>query len=254
MTYYDDLTKDEKRVSVFKEAIIQKAHGITYDLGTGSGIMASFASPYAKKVYAFEINPLVIKRYSENLLKNFDNIILIEADLTTYNYNEKPDVVICEMLDTALIDEEQVPVINNVLGYAKKDTIFIPQSTYDTIKIGFSNILHITYKEDETIHFETFSKEIKYNSVDFSNKITPEVEKNIEITIDKSGEINTLLITTYTCLNEKLITEPTPMLNPPLLIPVNLLKVSKGDVVLINLKYIMGGGLNTIKANIRKIV
>ena len=111
MTYYDDLTKDEKRVSVFKEAIIQKAHGITYDLGTGSGIMASFASPYAKKVYAFEINPLVIKRYSENLLKNFDNIILIEADLTTYNYNEKPDVVICEMLDTALIDEEQVPVI-----------------------------------------------------------------------------------------------------------------------------------------------
>jgi predicted RNA methylase len=254
MTYYDDLTKDQRRVSIFKEAIVQKAYGITYDLGTGSGILASFASPYAKKVYAFEINPLVIKRYSKELLKNFGNIILIEADLTSYVYVEKPDVVICEMLDTALIDEEQVQVINNVLEYTKENTTFIPKSTYDTIQVGYSNILNITYKEDDNIQFNSLSKEVKYNCVDFSNKINPEFEEDITVTIDNSGEINSLLITTYTCVSEGLITGPTPMLNPPLLIPVNKINVSKGDIVIIDLKYVMGGGLNTIKANIRRIV
>lgn len=254
MTYYDDLTKDERRVSIFKEAIINNAHGITYDLGTGSGILASLASPYAEKVYAFEINPLVIKRYSKELLDNYDNLILIEADLTSYVFIEKPDVVICEMLDTALIDEEQVQVINNVLDYTKENTIFIPKSTYDTVQLGYSNILHITYKEDENIRFKSLSNEVKYNSVDFSNKINPQFDKDIKIIIENSGEINSLLITTYTCVSEELIIGPTPMLNPPLLIPVNNLKVSKGDMIKINLKYIMGGGLNTIKANIRRII
>lgn len=254
MTYYDDLTKDEKRVSIFKEAIVQNTYGITYDLGTGSGILASFASPYAKKVYAFEINPLVIKRYSKELMDNYDNVVVIEADLTNHVYVEKPDVVICEMLDTALIDEEQVPVINNVLDYAKDNTIFIPKSTYDTVQLGFSEISHITYKEEDNIPFNSLSNEVKYNCTDFSKKIDPIFEKKIKINIEKSGDINSLLITTYTCVDKGLITGPTPMLNPPLLIPVNNLKVYQEDIVLINLKYVMGGGLNTIKANIRKVI
>ena len=44
MTYYDDLVNDKKRVSAFKKAIDAKANGITYDLGTGSGILATIAS------------------------------------------------------------------------------------------------------------------------------------------------------------------------------------------------------------------
>lgn len=254
MTYYDDLTKDEKRVSIFKEAIIKYSHGIVYDLGTGSGILASFAAPHAKNVYAFEINPLVIKKYSKDLLRAYENITIIEADLTDYDFCEKPDVIICEMLDTALIDEQQVPVINNVLKYAKEDTIIIPKSTYDTIRVGFSNRSHITYKEDENTCFKSFSEEIKYNCVDFSKQTNPGFEKDIQISIRADGEINSLLITTYTCVTEDLITGPTPMLNPPLLVPVNNLEVNDGDMINVNLKYMMGGGLNTIKANIRKII
>lgn len=254
MTYYDDLTKDEKRVSIFKEAITQKAHGITYDLGTGSGILASFAAPYAEKVYAFEINPLVIKKYSEELLKAHENITIIEADTTDYAFVEKPDVIICEMLDTALIDEQQVPAINNALHYTKKDTIIIPKSTCDTIQVGFSNRSHITYKEDENTIFKSFSEEIKYNTVDFSKQTNPEFEKDIKMTVNKSGQLNSLLITTYTSVTEDLITGPTPMLNPPLLIPVKTLEVKESETIIINIKYTMGGGLNTIKANIRKVI
>lgn len=254
MTYYDDLTKDEKRVSIFKEAITNNAHGITFDLGTGSGILASFASKYAKKVYAFEINPLVIKKYTKNFLEPYENVTIIEADASICKFDQKADVIICEMLDTALIDEEQALVINNVLNYTNENTIFIPKSTYDTISIGNSKISHITYKEDESTEFIPYSYEIKYNEVDFSKKIKTQFKKDIEIDVNKSGKINCILITTYTLVTDKLIIGPTPMLNPPLLIPLNETQVNKGDKVIIYIEYTMGGGLNTIRANIKRIV
>ena len=150
-----------------------------------------------------------------------------------------------------LIDEEQVPVINNVQNYTKKDTIFIPHSTYDTIQIGTSTIKHITYKEYGNVEFKSLSDEITYNEVIFSETINPNFNKEIQIKARNKGLINTLLITTYTRVTEELITEPTPMLNPPLLIPLNEKKVDKGDLIIINLEYIMGGGLNTIKTNIK---
>ena len=112
MTYYDDLTKDKKRVNSFKRAIYEKTSGITYDLGTGSGILAQLAANHAKKVYALEQNPFIIKSTKKNLSK-YDNIELIKTDASRYEFPEKADTIICEMLDTALIDEEQVPVINN---------------------------------------------------------------------------------------------------------------------------------------------
>jgi predicted RNA methylase len=43
------------------------------------------------------------------------------------------------------------------------------------------------------------------------------------------------------------------MLNPPLLIPIEELRVKKHDTITINLNYIMGGGLNTIRTEIKEI-
>ena len=197
MTYYDDLIKDKKRVSIFKKSILQNAKGITYDLGTGSGILASFASEKADWVYAFEINPLVIKRYTKKFLENYPNVRIVEADASKYNFTEKPDVIICEMLDTALIDEEQVPVMNNIQNYTKDDTIFIPHSTYDTIQVGTANIKHITYEEYGNVKFQSLSDEITYNEVNFSEKINPKYKNNIKIKTNSQGIINSLLITTH---------------------------------------------------------
>lgn len=251
MTYYDDLIKDKKRVSVFRKAIDDNAHGITFDLGTGSGILAIFASKHAQKVYAFEINPLVINHYARANLEKYDNVTLMEADVTSCEFKEQPDVVICEMLDTALIDEEQALAINNVLKYSKKDTVFIPQSTYDTIKIGFSKISNITYLENNNPYFESFSVEKRYNEVNFHEQVDVDFKKDITIQIKKSGTVNTIQLTTYTLVTEEILTKPTPMLNPPLLIPVVETNVIEGEEIIIHLEYTMGGGLNSIKADIR---
>ncbi|WP_455645118.1 50S ribosomal protein L11 methyltransferase [Methanosphaera sp.] len=251
MTYYDDLTKDIQRVNLFKKAITQKTKGIVYDLGTGSGILAEFASELAKKVYAVEQNPFIIKKTSANFSK-YNNIQLIHEDATKHIFLEKPDVIICEMMDTALIDEEQVPVINNSLKYVDDSTIFIPQAAYTTIQLISTNIQHITYYEDNLPEYDELSDEVKYNEVIFSERINDKVNENILLSAKNNGIVNAIKLTTYTIITDELITGPTPMLNPPLLIPVDKLSVEKDDKIVIDLKYIMGGGLNTIQTNIRK--
>ena len=57
---------------------------------------------------------------------------------------------------------------------------------------------------------------------------------------------NGLKITTFTKLNDNLIAGPTPMLNPPLLIPLDEKKVKSNDFIKVKLKYIMGNGIESI--------
>ena len=251
MTYYDDLTNDKKRVNSFKRAIYEKTSGITYDLGTGSGILAQLAANHAKKVYALEQNPFIIKSTKKNLSK-YDNIELIKTDASRYEFPEKADTIICEMLDTALIDEEQVPVINNAHKYIKEDTVFIPKSVYSTVEIISTNINHITYYEDNIPEYISLSDEIKYHSISFQDVICEKVNVEISINIMKAGKINALKLTTYTILTDNIILEPTPMLNPPIIVPVDCMDVDVDDEIIINMEYIMGGGLNTLKTNIRR--
>ncbi|MBO7719533.1 MAG: methyltransferase domain-containing protein [Methanosphaera sp.] len=246
MTYYDDLTNDEKRVNTFFKAIKQEVNGICYDLGTGSGILASYASRYAEKVYAIEQNPLIITK-TRDYLKEYDNVKLIDADATEYEFQGKIDVVICEMLDTALIDEEQIPVINHVVKYTNDDTIFIPMAVYSTVELINAQVMGICYHEDEHPKYTSLSDEVKYGRINLNQYNDPEYEEDIQMKVKTGGLLNAIKITTYTILTDDIILEPTPMLNPPLIIPVEELDVEKGDNITINLKYTMGGGLNTIQ-------
>ena len=251
MTYYDDLVNDKKRVSAFKKAIDAKANGITYDLGTGSGILATIASENADIVYAIESNPLILKKTRSNF-KDYDNINLIKTDATCYEFREIPDTIICEMLDTALIDEEQIPVINNAHKYSNNKTIFIPQGVKNTIKLTNSKINCIQYYEDGYPKHEVLSDEVEYSTIDFTQINDENVDITVKLKATKDGIINSVMITTYTHLCDDLTIGPTPMLNPPLIIPVNHIDVKKDDVIDVHLKYIMGGGLNTIQTTIMR--
>lgn len=247
MTYYDDLTKDKERVHAFYQAIDEKVHGTVYDLGTGSGILAIKASEKADKVIALENNPLIIKTTQETF-NNYENITLVECDASKYKTEISPDVIICEMLDTALIDEEEVPVLNNMHKYANKNTIYIPKAVYSTIELISTKISIVTYYEDNHPNYESLSKEKTYSNIDLTKDVTPELDTDISIKTNKNGLLNAVKITTYTIITDEIILKPTPMLNPSLLIPLEESTVNKDEEIIINLKYTMGGGLNTIQA------
>ncbi len=254
--YHFNLLSDKERLSAFYEAIKDKAKGTVYDIGSGCGILSIWASFYSDFVYSVEINPDSAK-IAEHNLKPFKNILLINEDAREVFFKDKADIIICEMLDTALIDEEQVPVLNSVLKYLKKNGEVIPKGIINCAEAVSMNSDHIHYNDGfERMNYSSYeemSNFIIYNKINFSNNIKEDVEAILNFKISKKGIVSGIKITTLTLLTDDLICGPTDMFNPELLIPIEKINVDIGDKIKVILSYKMGGGLNSIKTEIERI-
>lgn len=246
-SYQQNLLSDTERLTAFYEVIKEKSKGVIYDLGTGSGVLSSWAAPISRIVYAVEKDPFTAQIAKKNL-SSFKNVSIMVDDAKTISFPEKADLIICEMMDTALIDEDQVPVLNSVQKYLKKNGEIIPCGVFNGLEALDINIAHTCYQEGKT-HYKLMSKLIIYDKIDFKKYINPEIDYSIVVPINQDGTVSGIKITTFTLLAPNFICGPTPMMNPPLLVPTNKLNVEKGDEIMLKLKYSMGGGLNTLRAS-----
>ena len=246
--YHFDLLKDKKRLSAFYVAISELPHNqdLAYDLGCGSGILSFFLNPYFKEIIAIEQD---VKAYNcaKESLKNLKNIKVINEDVLNHEFSKKCDLIVCEMLDTALIDEEQVQVLNHARNYLKKGGKIIPKGIINIAELAHLERDYIHY--DENIKHEVLSNPVVYDEIDFLDNINPNFEKIISLKAKKDCLVNGLKITTIALINDNLVCGPTPMLNPPLLIPLDEKNVKCNDLISVKLKYIMGKGIETIVVN-----
>lgn len=246
--YHFDLLKDEKRVSAFYEAIntLPTNGDVAYDLGCGSGVLSFFLHPFFKEIIAIE-QDIKASNCAEENLADFKNIKVVNGDVLNYNFPKKADLFVCEMLDTALIDEEEVPILNQVRKYLKKDGKIIPQGVINIIELVNLERNYIHY--DENVNYEILSNPIVYDEINFLEEINPNFEDVITLKANKDAVINGVKITTITKLTHNIVCGPTPMLNPPLLIPLDERDVKCNDLINVKLKYSMGKGIGTIKIN-----
>ena len=298
-SYHFKLLRDYDRLSVFKEAIEDYAKNrkgidhdsdkVAFDLGCGSGVLSYFAQPHMDAIIAIELNNSSYQLAKENL-KEFDNIQVFNDDILSFDFsklNVKADLIICEMLDTALIDEEEVPVLNRAKDYLKEDGAIIPQAIINTAEPIFMNNHFIQYEDDEynPIYID-LGRSVVYNELNFLNDMDCNFSEEIEFKIyskddlekinfeDKLSsedfqkfnfrdnfnieenklKINGIKITSFNKLNENIICGPTPMLNPSMLIPIEETEVRFGDIIRIKLEYIMGGGVETIKTEVLEVI
>ena len=244
--YHSDLLKDKDRLSVFFEAIIEYDlnNDLAYDLGCGSGVLSYFLADKFNEVISLEIDEKASKCAQENL-SDFSNVKVINTDALEFNFPKKADLIVCEMLDTALIDEEEVPVLNNAKKYLTEDGEIIPQGIINTVELV--NLERHYVHWDEDVNYDVLSKPIVYSKINFKDGINPEFQVNLKLKANKEGIVNGLKITTFTKLNDDIICGPTPMLNPPLLIPLDDVEVKVNDYINVELKYIMGNGIESIK-------
>lgn len=245
--YHHDLLKDTDRLAVFYQAIndYDSSTDVAFDLGCGSGVMSYFLSSKFNRVISLEMERKTFKCAEENL-KDFKNITVINTDASQYQFKDSADLIVCEMLDTALIDEEEIPVLNHAKKFLKPDGRIIPEGIINTAQLVSMQRHHIHWDEDA--QYESLSDEITYSQFNFLDEITPQFKGTIKLKARKEGLINGLKITTYTRLAHDIIAGPLPMLNPPLMIPLDEKQVKVNDFIQVEIKYIMGSGIETIKA------
>lgn len=244
--YHSDLLKDTDRLSAFFQAIgeYDGNNDLAYDLGCGSGILSYFLADNFNEIIAIEKDRKASECAKHNLAM-LDNVEVINSDVFDYEFSKKADLIVCEMLDTALIDEEQIPVLNHAKRFLKDSGRIIPQGVINTVE--FVNMQRGNVHWDENANYEEYSKPVVYCEFDFLDYINPEFETNLTLKSQKDGMINGLKITTFTKLKEDIIAGPSPMLNPPLLIPLEEKQVKVNDLINVKLKYIMGNGIESIQ-------
>ena len=149
------------------------------------------------------------------------------------------------MLDTALIDEEEIPVLNYARRFLKDGGRIIPQGIINTVELVNMQRHHIHW--DEEAEYDVLSDEVVYSQFNFSDDIDPEFSSNFTLKANKDALLNGLKITTYTILDDDIIAGPLPMLNPPLMIPLDEKRVRVNDFIHVEIKYSMGKGIESIK-------
>jgi predicted RNA methylase len=253
--YHYNLLKDTERLSAFYEAIWGNEWDVVYDLGTGSGILSYFAAPTSNFIFALEKNPKSSECAQKNLEK-WPNVQVINTDIMDFEFTQKADLIICEMLDTALIDEEQIPVLNKALKYLKPSGNVIPFGVLNGAEPIFMQSPRICYQDVDEINFPKYQNMgdlVIFNKIIFEPAMDEHINVDIEFTISTPGKINALKLTSFTLLQPNLICGPTPMLNPPLFVPIEEIDLNKNEKLKLNLSYVMGGGLDTIRTKIKNI-
>jgi hypothetical protein len=131
--------KDEARTLAFREAIraVVRPGDVVVDVGAGTGILSFFAAEAgAAEVYAVELDPVSALALRHSVTLNPElagNVIVVEGDAATVELPLGVDVVVAEIIETGLLDEQQVPVLNALRrrGVIAEHTRLVP-ATYDT--------------------------------------------------------------------------------------------------------------------------
>lgn len=130
--------KDRARTEAFRRAIAATvtAGDVVVDAGAGTGILSFFAAAAgAGRVYAVEIDPVMCARLRTSVALNGlgDVVTVIAGDAAQVPLPRGVDVFIGELIDTGLMEEMQVAVINALArrGVIGPATRMVPE-TYTT--------------------------------------------------------------------------------------------------------------------------
>ena len=126
------LLSHESRIRKFSQAIERSIHpnDIVFDLGTGSGILAILAAKQGARVTAIDANAESLRYAKLAAEKNgvVENVEFIHSHFYDFIPQEKADVILCEMLSSVMLVEQQVPASRYAVNHLlKTDGKIIPQ-------------------------------------------------------------------------------------------------------------------------------
>lgn len=252
---------DEERTAAFRTAIEKTVRrgDIVVDAGSGTGVMAMFAADAgAKKVYALEFDENNIKVLQAIFSANGygDRIQVIQGDATTLKLPEKVDVIVCEMIATALIEELQIPVMNNMLRHVNPGYRVVLEQYHCHAELVHQqnvyygkkfDLLRYEYPDIESLRSTILSNRITYKRVDFSQPVSDNrVDVCLEFTASVGGNINGLRLSATTLFCGGGNFGYSFAYSYPIILPLEKFAVNSGDSVLVDIGYGMCEGLGSL--------
>jgi predicted RNA methylase len=272
--YHHNMLMDENRMGSFKAAIDHTVFegAKVLELGGGTGVLSCFAAARAHRVWCVEFNPDLVAESRRLLARNPDGhkVEVVHADAFHYLPPEPVDVVICEMIHSAMLREKQIAVINAFKDryrrrFGEPLPVFVPeavimavqplQQTYDFF--GFHAPI-VQFQSPHAIQPDTLEMAAPevYSILDFTQATSPEIQWAGTFTMELDGTVNALRFVTKNILaivHEQATT--IDWLGGHLVLPLtDPVEVKAGDTIQVSFHYFAGGSLRSLEKNMRATV
>lgn len=274
LQYHHHMLMDQYRMGSFKAAIdaVVFPGAKVLDLGGGTGVMSWFAAAKASKVWYVEFNPDLV-REARRLLKlnqGGEKVELVHADAFEYLPPEPVDVVICEMLHSAMVCEKQIDIIKSfkeryLQRFGGSLPRFIPEAVIMAVQpvqqnyqfMGFHAPI-MQFQLPTAIQADTteFAPPQVYSTVDFMQTVSEEFSWKGVFALEQVGQVNALRFITKNILS--LSTEDNSVIdwhNHYLMLPLaEPIHAKAGALLQVSFSYRAGGSLTHLQNSISVIL
>ncbi len=273
--YHYQMLNQEARVGGFEAAIAEvvKPGMKVLELGGGSGVLSFFAARAgASKVYCVERIPHVARAAQGFLAQNGvgDRVEVITADATDYLPPERVDVVICEMVHSAMLREKQLTVIANFkkryrerFGANVAMPRFLPEAVVLAMQPVQANYEFHGYNAAVPMFLDgtgnggrigRMSFPAIYSMFEYNDDFTSHFEIDHEAVMETAGTLNGLRFITKNLL--AILEHEGRSIDwdmNDLIIPItNPLQVNAGDVVRIRFRYDAGDSVLALAESVNR--
>ncbi len=215
--YHHHMLGDDARVLAFKDALarVVPAGGRVLELGSGTGILSFFASQLANGVIAVEFNPAMVRASQSMLDRNraTDKVTVVQADAQDFLPTEPVDVVVCEMLHSALLREKQLEVLKGFkaryvarFGHLPR---FVPEASILAVELlhqdynyqGFEAPLPLF--QDAALpasRSRSMSSVAEYATIDYASDFQDGFDSALRMVVSGPGRVNAVRFITKNLL------------------------------------------------------
>lgn len=265
--YHHNMLMDGNRMNAFKAAIDYAVFdgAKVLELGGGTGVLSCLAASRASKVWCVEFNPDLVAESRRLLALNRDGhkVEVVHADAFDYLPPEPVDVLICEMIHTAMLREKQVEVIEAFKRryrrrFGGRHPVFIPGAVIMAVQplqqvynfFGFHAPI-IQFQRPNVIQAGTteLAAPAVYSILDLSLPTACEIQWEGFFTLEADGNVNALRFITKNIL--AVVPEQATTIDwfiDYLVLPLSKpVEARSGDVIKVAFHYLAGGSIRSLE-------